>query len=261
MTVTRITIANWDSCPEKFDQQAETLAAHVLAAKSEMVLLPEMPFTPWLPQSRDFDSKIWHDSVEQHLECLEKLGKHITVTIAASRPIVETTSNHNRSFFWKDGAFLTQPHDKQDLPEEPYFWERSWYSPGPKNTPTFTIDNITFGFLICTEIWNMERNRKMLHHGAHVLLTPRATPYFDGDVWVAGVRVAAFTSGCYVLSSNRIGPINAELNFEGLSAASDPDGTVMGVTSEHTPYITVEIDTAVSEAASETYPRYVWPGK
>lgn len=64
-------------------------------------------------------------------------------------------------------------------------------------------------------------------------------------------------SGCYVLSSNFAYPLAEGFSFEGLSAASDPDGTILAVCDANNPFMTVDIDVAVAQAAKHTYPRYI----
>jgi N-carbamoylputrescine amidase len=64
-------------------------------------------------------------------------------------------------------------------------------------------------------------------------------------------------SGCYVLSSNFSYPLAEGFTFEGLSAASDPDGTILAVCDATNPFMTVDIDVAAAEAAKRTYPRYI----
>src|SRR5579872_5817909 len=258
----KITIVNWDARTESIDAQLEALAAHVVNSASEVVLLPEMPFSVWLAASETYDEERWQASVALHLRMLARLGGRTSAVIAGSRPVIEAAGErHNRTFLWRNDGFLAQPHDKQDLPLESGYWEAAWYSPGPRCAATAGFGGTVFGFLVCTELWNRSRAMTLGQQGAHVLLAPRATPDLGSDVWLAGIRSAAVVSGCYVLSSNFAYPLQEGFTFEGLSAACDPDGTILALCDAHNPFRTVDIDISAAEAAKQTYPRYIFRGR
>ncbi len=257
MAKTQITIANWDARAECMAGQRRAIAEHAAAQRSDMVLLPEMPFSKWLSVATERDSDQWLASVGEHIMHLELLGRETGVAIAGTRPVSENTGCHNRAFLWRAGAFIAEPHDKQDLPAEEGYWESRWFSPGPRQSTQIEFGGIDFAFAICTELWNMPRIAAIGRRGVQVILAPRATPDFGNDIWLAAIRTAAVVSGCYVLSSNVAYPLDGQHRFEGLSAASDPDGNLLAVCDAQNPFTTVEIDGEIADGAKRTYPRYI----
>ena len=87
-------------------------------------------------------------------------------------------------------------------------------------------------------------------------MSPRSTPYPTNDKWLAGGRTAGVISGSYCLSSNHAGQIG-DLKLGGAGWITDPNGIVLGVTSDDEPFITGDLDLSYAEAAKSTYPRYV----
>ncbi len=257
----KLTITNWDARPASFAAQAAALRAHVAETGSGLVLLPEMPFTPWLPLSEKKVQADWEQSVHEHDARIAELGTMLGVALAGSRPLVEDGVNRNQAFLWADGLWLPVLHQKCRLPAEDWYWEAHWFEPGTPQTTPLAFGGLKFGFAICTELWDSNHGRKLARAGADVLLVPRATPDFGNDVWVAGARALAVQTGCYVLSANFAYARTADFIFEGLAAACGPDGELMALTSAATPFATVEISAEASRRAKTTYPRYIYAGE
>lgn len=254
----KITIANWDARAQAFDTQAAALATHVTTSRSDLVLLPEMPFTPWLSLSPDPVQADWDTSIATHEAQIARLATLTGSAIAGSRPVVQNGKNHNQAFLWDDAGFADITHQKRALPAEDGYWEAHWYTPGKEAAQPFDFQGVRIGFAICTELWDGPHTQRLARAGADVILAPRATPDFGDDVWVAGVRALAVQAGCYVLSSNFAYPLAEEFTFEGLSAAADPDGVLIGLTTPDAPFVTIEIDADAARVAKTTYPRYIF---
>ncbi len=91
-----------------------------------------------------------------------------------------------------------------------------------------------------------------------MLLCPRATPASSSSTWVAGGRSAAWISGAFCLSSNFNGVNTQTMDFGGTGWITEPDGgSVVGLTSKASPFLTVDIDMEAAKKAKQTYPRYV----
>ncbi len=253
----KLTVTNWDARPEYFAEQAAALRAHVIAAQSDLVLLPEMPFTPWLAFSENRVQAEWDQSVRDHEARIAELAGVLGVALAGSRPVVLDGVNLNQAFLWSDGGFVPVLHQKRWLPAEDWYWEARWYESGiPQDRPQ-NFGEIEVGFAICTEVWDSNHGLRLARAGADVILVPRATPDLGSDVWVAGFRALAVQTGCYVLSSNFAYTRAKDFTFEGLAAASGPDGQLLALTSAEEPYATVEISVSESRRAKSTYPRYI----
>lgn len=254
----RVTVCELSNDPTTLAEQWEALAAHVRAERSDFLLLPEMPFHPWVPAGRQVDPAAWERAVAEHQRWLARLPELGTRMVLTTRPVIDGPGRFNQSVVWDDvEGELPFPHRKQYLPDEEGFWEASWYSRGGLGSVVAETHGVRIGFAICTELWFLHRARRYGRQGVQLLACPRATPAGTADKWVAGGRVAAVVSGAFCLSSNFSGDA-AFGAWGGTGWVIEPEnGTVLATTSPHAPFVTVEIDLRAADAAKSTYPRYV----
>lgn len=252
----KVTVCELCTEPNGLAEDWAALVAHTQAHRSELVLLPEMPFSPWFALTREFSAEVWQAAVEAHerwLTCLPELGAAVVI---GSCPVNRGGARLNEGFVWQATHGYGTAHDKYYLPEDEGFWEASWYQRGAGRFDVVEADNLKIGMVICTELWFLQHARAYGLAGAHIIATPRATGKPTVDKWLAGGRVQAVVSGAYSLSSNHVSD-DAQMDLGGQGWAIDPDGQVLAVTSRSEPFVTVEIDLARAEAAKHTYPRYV----
>jgi N-carbamoylputrescine amidase len=149
-------------------------------------------------------------------------------------------------------------HRKRYLPDEPGFWEASWYDRGEGEFGVAQVGPARVGFMVCTDLWFFEHARALGRAGAQVIANPRATERSTVDKWLAGGRAAAVVAGAFCLSSNHVGgPGGAVTPMGGQGWVITPDGDVLALTSPDVPWVTIAIDLAEAERARTTYPRYV----
>ena len=251
-----ITICQLPNDEGAFEDSWRKLADHVIGTSADIVLLPEMPFGPWLAASPEPDSQKWQDSVFRHEQWCQKLPELGQVSVVATRPVIDNDVPQNRGFVFEAGN-VVDVHTKVYLPREEYYWEANWYQPGHGDFDVFTVGGVPSGMMICTDMWFMQNARAIGKRGAELLFVPRATPANSLDNWLAGARVLAMISGCYVFSSNLCAPHAPDADLGGQGHAIDPEGKVLGITSAESPFFTVEVDPALARAAKSTYPRYV----
>ena len=239
-------------------KEKEKLQLHLESEKSDLLLFPEMPFSAWLAGTREPDADAWKKAVQSHDTHLEQLAEFNTPVIAGTHPVIKDGTPRNVGFVWTREHGLRDVHEKYYLPDEYGFWEASWYQRGNGDFELLTINGLSIGFLICTEIWFNHHARDYGKMGMHLLLCPRAVGSVTTGTWLAGGRAAANVSGAYCLSSNFNGPNTPDMNFGGTGWIIEPEeGFVMGTTSETEPFLTLEIDITSAEEAKLTYPRYV----
>jgi len=230
----------------------EDLADHVREQRSELLLLPELPFAPWPCGDRRVHPDHWYAVMQYHDEWIGRLPELGVPTIAASRPVIHHRQRKNEGFVWEDSRVRTV-HHKRYLPDEEFFWEASVYAPGdgqfaPANTAVGPI-----GFLICTELWFSEHARDYGRQGVRFLLCPRATKAETREKWLVGGRAAAIRAGAWCLSSNRGGD-----DWAGCGWIIEPEsGAVLATTDATRPFVTLDIDPTAADRAQTTYPRYV----
>jgi N-carbamoylputrescine amidase len=161
----------------------------------------------------------------------------------------------NEGFVWDDQGYRSV-HDKYYLPEEEGFWEATWYERGALDFSAVETTSFKAGFAICSEIWFTEHARHYARQGIHILACPRATELATRDKWIAGGRVGAVMSGAFCISSNRGGE-GSGIQWGGNGWIIDPDGELLGLTSNEDPFVTLDLDLGAAERAKMTYPRYV----
>ena len=69
----RVTVCELPNDAAALEAEWERLCAHVRGQESDLVLLPEMPFSPWLSADPDPDPSRWEAAVELHLEWTRRL--------------------------------------------------------------------------------------------------------------------------------------------------------------------------------------------
>jgi N-carbamoylputrescine amidase len=257
----RATVSQLSTEPEGLNRDWEALVEHVANNGSEFVLLPEMPFGPWLAATDEVDREAWRRSVTVHRRWCDRLGELGAQVVIGSRP-VDHPGPRNRGFLWTARQGLQDLHDKAYLPNEPGFWEARWYERGEPNYALRRVEldggvSVGLGTLLCTEMWFLEHARRYGRAGADLLAVPRATPSSTLDKWIAGGRAAAVVSGAYCLSAAPVSAPGDAADLGGGSWIIDPEGELLALTSADDPFVTLDIDPGVSAAAKATYPRYV----
>ena len=254
----KITVCELPNDFSTFEGAWERLVDHVGIEGSEILLLPEMPFSPWLAQTKEANPDQWEESVENHMKWIARLEELAPATVISTRPVSAGGIRNNLGYIWEPGNGMQDVHAKYYLPDEAGFWEASWYQRGDGEFSAVNTSKGKLGLLICTELWFTQHARHYGKQGIHFLACPRATPKTTAAKWVAGGQTAAVVSGAYCLSSNLSGTTPDGGDFAGVGWIIEPEeGMVLGLTSAEQPFLTVDIDLAKAEKAKNTYPRYV----
>lgn len=251
MAIMKATVCQLRREPDELEEDWAALVAHVEAEASELVVLPELCFAPWFASEPPSDDALWTGSVEAHDRWIARLAE-LPAAVLGSRPVTRASGRRNEAYAAEAGGPVRTLHDKSYLPDEPGFWEASWYGRGNGGHAVTDIGGLRAGVLVCTELWFLEHARAFGRDGAHVIATPRCTPVNTLDKWLAGGRTCAVVSGAWSLSSN-----SAEPEHGGLGWAIDPEGELVATTSLESPWVTVDIDLEATNVAKSRYPRYV----
>ena len=240
------------------DKYWNLLIQHLEQEQSDLLVLPEMPFFKWVTRYSDVNPDLWEQAVKAHDAWINRLNELPVELIIASKPAIENNQFLNKGFVFTHDKGIIFVHDKYYLPDEPGYYEASWYEKGNGVFNIINIGNLKIGFLICTEIWFTERARQYLKQDVDIIVCPRATPESKVDIWVTGGKAAAIVSGAFCLSSNYNGPNTQEENFGGTGWIIEPErGEVLGTTSLNQEFLTIDIDINDAKNAKTTYPRYV----
>lgn len=240
------------------DEDLSALAAHIKQEQSDFLLLPEMTFSNWLAAGPAPDAAKWDEAVESHTRYINKLSFLGAKAIIGTRPITNASgSRRNQAYVWGEETGAHGFHEKYYLPDEPGYWEHSWYDRGDRKFDTARALNMRIGIQICTEMWFFEWARHYAKSKIDLLCVPRATTHEGLDRWLAGGRSAAVCAGAYCLSSNLWRPKSDKANCGGMGWIIDPDGNVLAATDQTKKFATAEINLEQARAAKTTYPRYV----
>ena len=240
----RVTVCQWPDEQRELPQAWDRLVAHVREQSSELVLLPEMPFSPWFPASPEFDPDVWSAAVAAHDHWETRFPELGPTAVLGTRPLDFGNERYNEGFVWEKETGTRAAHAKAFLLDEEGVWETHWYRAA---TPEFTpvaVGHASIGFLICTEMWTTEQARTYGLEGVHLLVMPRITRASTHDLWLAAGRLAAEVAGTFALSSNRSGGGG---KFGGRGWVISPDGEVLAVTSQLDEFVTVDVDLTLAE--------------
>lgn len=253
----RATVCQLPEDPSRFDAAWKALASHTKRERSELVVLPEVPAAPWFAYPSRFDAALWKNALAAHDSLIARMGDLGAEAVLASRPVSAGARRLNQAFLWTPKAGYQRIRDKAVFPNEPGWYEAEWFHAGTKPVETAKVGSAVAGTLLCTELMFNEWSRAYGRGGAHLIAVPRASG--SPQRWEIAGRMSAVASGAYVLSSNRFGDSakDPEAKFGGHSYIIDPEGTVLGTTSEKEPFLTKELDLSLAEAAKKAYPRYI----
>nr|AEE65487.1 amidohydrolase-like protein [uncultured bacterium BAC AB649/1850] len=238
------------------------LAAGLRDTRTELLVLPEMPWAPWLAAAPAFDPGAWRSALAAHDEGVRSLPALGVPAVVSSRPVERAGRRRNEAFLWTERDGYRPLHLKSRLPAEDGFWEQVWFDPGPEPAATGAGHGpAVVAAAICSELWHFERARTAGRAGVNLLVTPRATSAGWTERWLLAGRAAALSGGAFSVSANRAAGDGVESGFGGCGWIIDPDGEVLGRTSAAEPLVTREIDLGAAERARATYPRnLVGPG-
>ncbi len=245
----RVTVCEMPDDRKGFETAWQELTAYVSKQQSDLVLLPELPFYPWIATTPQFDAQVWQWAQQAHEVMMQRLSELSASVVLGTHPLIEGELRLNRGFYWTPREPSRGVHDKYYLPNEAGFYERCWFDRGRRDFTLARVQEMAIGFLICSEVMFNEWARYYGGQGANIIAVPRATG--GHERWVVAARMAAIASGAFVLSSNRA----QDHVFGGRGLVVGPDGDVLASTSRQAPFATVEIDLAESAQARKTYPR------
>jgi N-carbamoylputrescine amidase len=234
------------------------LTTHLHQNEPDLLLLPEMPFSKWIASEKEVneDSKI--KSVSEHDKWMSKLEELNANRIVYSKPVIAGDKFLNTAFVYVKGRGHLKIHTKSFFPEEPFFWEQTWFDHEEKKFELLEISGIRIGVLLCTEMWFTEYARQYGKQGIDILLCPRATGMSSVDRWIRCGQTLAIIAGAFCLSSNRSGPGVQNFQWGGSGWIAEPmNGSLLGITTTKEKFITAEIDISKSKEAKNEYPLYV----
>jgi predicted amidohydrolase len=246
----KISTADFPDEIDRYESALEIISRHVEDQKPDLLVLPEMPFTPWVFHTHTFDQTVWDNAVDTHAEWLDRFARDISVPLISSRPTNVDGKRLNQAFYLDIDRKIHPLRSKYYLPNDFPAVEAPWFDVGDKPGEVFDLAGHRIGVQLCSELMYAETPRLIGENGASIIIQARATG--GNPRWRAASILAAVTSGAFVIGANRH---SVERDwFTGGSWIYSPDGELLTETNSDTPIKTFEIDIAQSKAARSEYP-------
>jgi len=236
----RICAAEFPDELRRYEGAIDSLAEHVSEMRPDLLVLPEMPFTPWIFHIDASDDKQLSATVENHAKWLDRLADAIPSPIITSCPVRKKDRFLNQAIYLNAERALHPLRAKCYLPNDFPALERVWFDEGDSPLGVFDILEQRVGIQICSEIMYAEIPRLLSEKGVEIIIQARATG--DHPRWRAASILAASTAGAFVVGANRR---SVERDwFAGGSWIYSPAGELLGESSLGQRFVTVEIDTS-----------------
>lgn len=251
----KVTVCELSNDRKEFLEDWRTLQDYLVHNKTDLLLLPEMPFYSWFVINKEVSEDVQQKSVEQHQLWIKEVEKLEAKYIVYSAPEIVGTKFYNTAFVFQRGKEHRRIHTKALFPEENHFWEESWFDREDNiSFETVQLDELKIGVLMCTELWFTEKARRYGKQNADVLLCPRATGKSSVEQWLTCGKASAIISGTYCLSSNRSG-FSDDFEWGGTGWIIEPmTGNLLESTTPERKFVTHSINLKKSAQAKKEYP-------
>lgn len=252
----RVMVVEWPDGLRPRGRPWDEVVRAVDAIRPDLLITNEMPFGPWCPGQRDYRPDVADAWVRLHEDGVEALSSLSAGAVLSSRPVPEGQRLANEAFTLIDGHYVAR-YRKQFLPEEPGWYEATWFEASMGGGAVHDVAGLRVGFMLCTDLMFNEHARRLGRAGADLIAVPRATG-LRRDSWETAARMAALVGGCYVATSNRVGRATSTgPTFGGHGFIVGPGGGIDVATDASAPAAGMALDLALPAAAKRDYPYYV----
>ena len=111
MTI-KVTVCQMHDDPELFRKDWERLSGQVRIYGSDLVLLPEMPFSPWFAWQPKFETEKWQEAVKAHDSWIPRCRELAPAAVLGSRPANRGNGRFNEGFLWHQEKGYIPAHTK-----------------------------------------------------------------------------------------------------------------------------------------------------
>lgn len=174
----KVTVCELHDSGTRFDEDWQRLARHVRAERSELVLLPETPFSRWP----------WDEAVAARQQAEARLRQLAPAVVLGTRPL-DSGNERYLGFLWTAAAGTRTVHARSRLT---HAWETVWYQHAANaDFSPVTVAGITVGFLIGDELSAVQETERCRREGIQLLVSPRSTPVKAGVHELCSTRAGA----------------------------------------------------------------------
>lgn len=249
-----------------FNMRRGLRAAEEAASRgADLVLFPELAFTPFYPQHRAgpdvlrLAEPVPGATTQAFCDLAARLGVVVVLNVyerAGSKaydtsPVIDA-----------DGA-LRGVARMMHITDYEGFHEQGYYAPGDVGAPVFETAIGKLGVAICYDRHYPEYLRALALAGAELVVVPQAgiTGEWPDGLFEAELRVASFQNGYFMALANRVGREDV-LEFAGGSFVTDPFGCVLArgpEAEEAVVYADLDLGTCAASPARKLFMRHRRP--
>lgn len=223
-------------------KKAEKYVAEAAKNGANVILLPELFEREYFCQQRNYDFYDFAEETENNaaIKALLPLSQKYNAVIPVSFYEKDGNVLYN-SVAVLDGGKILGVYRKTHIPDDHYYQEKFYFTPGDTGFKTFKTSYGVIGVGICWDQWFPETARALALNGAEIILYPTAIgsePILGADSaghWQRVMQGHAAANLMPVAAANRVGeekvsPSQANggqkssLNFYGCSFIADNTG-------------------------------------
>jgi N-carbamoylputrescine amidase len=245
-----VTICQLHDHGEALEQDWGRLTAHVRDEGSDLVLLPEMPFSSQFVSSPRFDPDRWNAAVGAHDLWEKRLADLQPAVVLGTRPIDFGNERYNEGFIWSVEDGLRAVHAQTKPQREQGSWEGCWIHGAPADFVPVSAAGALIGFLIGAELWDRQIVRGYRHDGVDVLVAPRIAATRGLKRWLAAARRTAVEAAAFNLSSGRADQTEPSM---GCGWIITPAGRILAMTGTDRPFVSIPLDLSASATPDRTH--------
>lgn len=233
---------------------------------ARLICLQELFASKYFCQSEDHSQFQLAESIPgPTTERLSKIAQQKQVVIVAG--IFERRTAglfHNSAVVIDSDGSLAGHYRKMHIPDDPYFYEKFYFTPGDLGFQSIKTSVGEVGVCICWDQWFPEAARLTCLQGAQILVYPTAIGWQAPEkaqygasqlnAWQTMMRSHAIANGVFLVAPNRVGT-EGHIEFWGSSFIADPYGNMLAVASDHEDAIlTADCDLDLVETARTHWP-------
>jgi N-carbamoylputrescine amidase len=257
------------SCSADIQANLEKTIGQIVEAAdagARLICLQELFASQYFCQSENHEQFRLAESIPgPTTERICQIAKQLRVVIVA--PMFERRAAgvfHNSAVVIESDGSIAGLYRKMHIPDDPYFYEKFYFTPGDLGFQAFETSVGKIGVCICWDQWFPEAARLTAMQGAEVLIYPTAIGWqapekseFGAsqlDAWQTMMRSHAIANGVFLVAPNRVG-VEDNIEFWGSSFVADPYGNLLTVASSERPEtLIVDCDLSLVETARTHWP-------
>lgn len=267
---TTLTVATIQlDCSADVSANTEMTIAQIVdaaAAGAKLICLQELFASRYFCQSEDHEQFRLAESIPgPTTETIAEYARKLSVVIIV--PLFERRATglfHNSAVVIESDGSILGTYRKMHIPDDPYFYEKFYFTPGDLGFKCFNTSVGKVGICICWDQWFPEAARLTALQGAEILVYPTAIGWQAAekaefgasqlDAWKTMMRSHAIANGVFLIAPNRVG-VEDNIEFWGSSFVADPYGGLLKVASqEKAETLIVECDLSLVETVRTHWP-------